>query len=134
MLNHDLVYFEDIGTNDTAGIVCIGLISDTCCSDFEDPLTEKEKIGVEPNGNGSWIYPDGKFVRRECKSCVGITSDTFSVFRTDNATILYRNQNATQNISGIYRCEVPLAITIPHTYYVGIVDKSKGILKQSNKN
>ncbi len=132
LIDHDIIYFEDIGTNYSTGLTCNGIVSDICCSDFEEPLTLKEINGSEPNGNGSWIYPSGKYVRRPCGTCEDVMIETFSIFRTENATILYRNENATNNVSGIYRCEIPLAITVPHFYYIGIAGKSNGMSSNSS--
>lgn len=126
--NHELLYFDEIGYNQSSGLVCDGLASDICCVD-NDPLEEGGKNGSEPNGIGSWISPDNMYVRHDCKGCMNVTVDTFQVHRTDNSTILYRNQNPTELVGGIYRCKIPLSMNTseeePLIQYVGIFERAR---------
>lgn len=125
--NHDLIYFDEIGLNFINGVICSGVVSDICCTDF-DPLSENAKRGIEPNGNGSWIYPNDLYVKRDCTGCTGVELDSFRLQRTSNSTILFRNENTTLHSPGIYRCEVPLNTSDPRILYVGIFERGEGKL------
>ena len=125
--DHSLLYFDEIGLDYTSGLVCSGLASDVCCRDY-DPLTAAGKNGSKPNGIGSWLYPDGSYVRLDCGDCTDAKSDPYLVHRTENSTILYRNELVSEYSSGIYRCQIPLNISTdePLTQHVGIYKRRGG--------
>lgn len=129
VINHDLLYFDQIGYNRSSGLVCDGLASDICCQD-SDPLGEGSRNGSQPNGIGSWIAPDNTYVRHYCQGCVGVAMDTFQVHRTENSTILFRNKDPKERIPGIYRCEIPLSLNMtdekPLIQHVGIYEGGQG--------
>ena len=129
VINHDLLFFDEIGFNQSSGLVCDGLASNICCTNY-DMLNEGERDGSQPNGIGGWITPDGAYARYDCEGCVGVEKDTFQLHRTQNTTILYRNENPRRLNSGIYRCEVPLSVNIsdqqPLIQYVGIYQRGQG--------
>lgn len=124
------MYFDDIGFNQTHGVVCSGLASDVCCYNYS-PLTPGGEDGSEANGVGSWVYPDGSYVRYNCSGCADVEEDNFQIVRTRNTTILYQNENTMEMMNGIYRCEIPLNISEsqdfkPLVQYVGIYERGKG--------
>lgn len=130
VVNHGLLYFDEIGFNHSSGLVCSGVASDVCCYDY-NPITVGGKNGSEPNGVGSWFYPDSSYVRHDCNGCVGVEMDSFQVHRTKNSTDLYQNRNAAWKLPGIYKCEIPLNITnsLEHlTQYIGIYERGQGNL------
>ena len=133
VLNHQLVYFDEIGYDQSDGLVCDGHASKICCRD-DHPTSRGGRNGVQSNGVGSWIYPDGSYVRYPCNdSCDDVQKDTFELQRTPNTIILYRNKGpeVAGLLSGIYRCIVPLSIMSDEsenlTQYIGIYEKGKGI-------
>lgn len=135
IVNHDLVYFDEIGFDPATGLICSGLASGICCEDY-DPVSSGGIEGSEPNGIGSWVYPNGSYVRRNCTGCSNVESDPFQIFRTVNTTILYRNDPNNLPMAGIYRCKTPL-----NTSFEGVVDNALiqfvGIYKRfkgKNKN
>lgn len=127
--NHQLLYFDEIGFNQSTGLVCSGLASDVCCYD-QHQVSAGGVAGSQPNGVGSWVYPNGQYVRFNCSECVEmVEEEEFLLHRTSNTTILYRNENVMAMSSGIYRCEIPLNISdgmMPLTQYVGIYEPGKG--------
>lgn len=131
IVDHDLVYFDEIGFNQSTGLVCDGLASDICCQDV-DPIKGGGKNGSQPNGIGSWIAPDNTYIRRDCQGCVNVDMDTFQVHRTRNTTILYRNVNPMELERGIYRCQIPLSLSVNAsdqeilTQHVGIYERGQG--------
>lgn len=131
MFNHTLLYFDEIGYNQSSGLVCDGTASSICCEDY-DPLLDNGGMsnGTQANGIGSWITPYNMYVQFECEGCVDVLMDTFQVYRTDNSTILYRNKNHKQHVKGIYRCEIPLSTNVTKdetlVHYVGIFERGVG--------
>ncbi len=127
-MNHQLVYFDEIGYDQLTGLICDGHASEICCYN-DHPVSNEGRNGDQPNGVGSWVYPDGSYVRHACDGCFGIQSDSFQLQRKANTTTLYRNKGVTQFMSGIYRCDVPLNISDKSqllTQYVGIYEKGQG--------
>lgn len=130
VVNHDLVYFDEIGVNMSTGLICSGVASDICCGD-DNPVGDGGEDGREPNGLGSWVYPDGSYVRYDCNSCIGVEEDTFQVHRTENTTILSLNKDASmRQLNGIYTCDIPLNTSAEDvnvlTQYVGIYERGMG--------
>jgi hypothetical protein len=123
------LYFDQIGYNQSTGLICDGIVSGICCGNY-GILEEGGKNGSKPNGIGSWISPDNMYVRYKCKGCVNVTMDTFQVHRTENSTILYRNSDPKVLVDGIYRCEIPISNDISGenslTQYVGIFKRGEG--------
>lgn len=131
VINHALLYFDEIGYNQSSGLVCDGIASDICCQN-SNALGEGGKNGSLPNGIGSWITPGDTYVRRDCDGCTDILMDTFQVHRTENATVMYRNENPDELVDGIYRCVIPLSTNSsdgePLIQYIGIFERGKGKL------
>ena len=128
--NHQLLYFDEIGYNQSTGIVCSGRASDVCCYDY-NTLSEGEQDGSDANGVGSWVDPSGAYVRYNCTGCEDLEQDNFQIHRTRNATVMFQNEEAVTRSSGIYRCEIPLNISsdgMPLTQYVGIYERGTGKL------
>lgn len=128
VVNHDLVYFDEIGVSISTGLICNGIASDICCHD-DDPVGDGGEDGSESNGLGSWVHPDGSYIRYDCNSCTGVEEDTFQVHRTESTTILYRNEDATMKLlSGIYKCDIPLNTSAEDvlTHSVGIYERGMG--------
>ena len=131
------MYFDEIGYNQSSGLICDGTASGICCEDYDSLPEGSGENGSQPNGIGSWITPDSTYVRYDCQGCVDVLNDTFQVYRTDNSTILYRNKNPKQRVEGIYRCEIPLSTNIteeePLVQYVGIFERGQGKQAISHK-
>lgn len=126
IINHDLVYFDEIGFTPSTGLICSGVASDSCCRD-DDPVTDEGLCGHGPSGVGSWIYPDSKFVRRESNGSVDAEYENFQIHRTKNTN---RNRYSNIFVSGIYRCEIPLNISadvMPLILYVGIYKRGNSM-------
>lgn len=132
VINHQLVYFDEIGFDQLTGLICDGHASKICCYN-DDPISTGGKNGDEASGVGSWVYPDGLYVRRACNGCIDVQTDTFQLQRTTNTTILVQNRAAVQLLSGIYRCIVPLNTSDEYlVHYVGIYEREQGMLKYSS--
>ena len=129
VVNHQLVYFDEIGFEQLTGLICDGHASEICCHDDHSMSSERSL----PNGIGSWLYPSGSYVQRACDNdCDSVQTDTFQLKRTPNTTSLYRNKRngVAGFMSGIYRCVVPLNLSDESEvliHYVGIYEEGQGV-------
>lgn len=123
VVNHQVVYLKEIGTSQLMGLICDGRASATCCYDYP---TESSN-GMEPNGIGSWIYPDGSYVQHTSDGCDSVQGKPFQVNRTSTTISLFRKKECLPFLKGIYRCVVPLNVSDADnlTHYVGIYERKE---------
>ena len=101
--NNSCVALEDIGENDTA-LLCMTKFT-SCC-----------KVGNGPN-LGKWYFPN----RTEVPSA----GDQWDFYRTRGHTVV-RMHHRGGGVEGIYRCDIPDAMNITQSIYIGVYSASSG--------
>ena len=106
--NNSLVTLEDIGEGDDA-LLCMTNLP-ACC---RPPYTESNGKG----SIGNWYFPNGSRVPSS-----GNQSD-FHRTRGQSVVSLHRRRDGKD---GVYRCEVPDAMNIIQTIYIGVYTANYG--------
>ena len=111
--NNSLVSLEDIGEWDDA-LLCVTDLT-ACCR----PLY----TGVIGSWLGNWYFPNGTRLRN---FYANYTSDTqWDFFRSRGHVIVYMHRRR-GGVNGIYRCEIPDAMNVTQTMYIGVYTASTG--------
>ena len=99
--NNSIVTLEDIGEDDSA-LLCI-TNQTTCCRTSD--------TGDMVGGLGNWYLPNG--------SRVPIEENQWDFFRTrgEMVVLMHRRRGGEE---GIYRCEIPDAMNVTQTIYIGV--------------
>ena len=106
--NNSLVTLEDIGDGDKDALFCVTNLT-ACC--------QPPHAGLNGSTIGNWFFPNGTKVP---------SSDTMWDFyrgRVKMAVQLYRRRGGEE---GIYRCEIPDAMNVTQTIYIGLYNASGG--------
>ena len=98
---------EDIGDGDDA-LLCI--TSQTACC--RPPYTSDMGLAL-----GNWFFPNGTGVSG---------SSNQSDFYTTRGQMVVRMHRKKGGVEGIYRCEIPDAMNVTQTIYIGVYSISTG--------
>ena len=100
---------EDIGEDDDA-LLCI--TNQTACC--RRPYTGG-------NALGNWFFPNGTRV----PSASSASSEKLDIYR-DRGQMVVRMHRRRGGVEGIYRCEIPDAMNVNQTIYIGVYSASTG--------
>ena len=106
-MNNSNVTLEDIGEVDDA-LLCI--TNQTACC--QPPYT-----GEMGPTLGNWFFPN-----RTRVPCAGLGSD---IYRTRGQMVVYLHRVGGGE-EGMYRCEIPDAMNVNQTIYIGVYSASTG--------
>ena len=107
--NNSIVMLEDIGQNDDA-LLCITNYT-ACC---RPPYTGGLALG-------NWFFPNGTTVPSETAT----SGEEWDFFRTRDQ-MMVRLHRRRDGVEGIYRCEIPDAINVTQTIYIGVYSGRTG--------
>ena len=99
--NNSLVNLEDIGIGKVALLCKTDL--NVCCN--------------RPNSLGSWFYPNGTRVPNQQKKW------NFYKARGEMVVLMHRGRGG---VDGIYCCEIPDAMKVSQTIYIGVYNTNTG--------
>ena len=99
---------EDIGDGDDA-LLCITNYT-ACC---RPPYTSE----MGPQALGNWFYPNGTRVQ---------SSDAQWDFHRTRGQMVVHLHRRRGGVEGIYRCEIPDAMNVNQTIYIGVYSASTG--------
>ena len=102
--NHGFVLLNNIGGGD-ASLLCL-TNRPACC---RSPYAE--------NGRGNWFFPNGTRV-----PSTGMQWD----FHRTRGHSMVRLQRRRGGVNGIYRCEIPDAMNVNQSLYIGVYTNSTG--------
>ena len=107
-MNNSNVTLEDIGEDDDA-LLCITNLA-ACC---RPPYTGD----MVPGAIGNWFFPNG--------TRVPSSGDQWDFHRTRGQMVvcLHRRRGGEE---GVYRCEIPDAMNVNQTVYIGVYSASTG--------
>ena len=105
--NNSIVMLENIGEDDDA-LLCITNLT-ACC---QPPYT-----GVNGSVLGNWFFPNGTGVSG---------SNNQSDFHTTKGQMVVRMNRRRGGVEGIYRCQIPDAINVIQTIYIGVYSANTG--------
>ena len=100
--NNSIVTLEDIGEGDDA-LLCITNYT-ACCR--------------PPKALGNWFFPNGTTVPN-------VSKEKWDIFR-DRGQMVVRMNRRGGGVEGIYRCEIPDAMNVIQTIYIGVYSASTG--------
>ena len=98
--NNSIVILEDIGEGDDA-LLCI--TNQTACC--RNPAI------------GNWFFPNG--------SRVPSSGNQWDIYRTRGQMVVHMHRRR-GGVEGIYRCEIPDAVNVTQTLYIGVYSASTG--------
>ena len=107
--NNSIVTLEDIGEDDDA-LLCITNYTACCRGD-----------NTSESALGNWYFPNGTSVPSE-KVTSGEKQD---IYRTRGQMVVHMNRRR-GGVEGIYRCEIPDAVNVIQTIYIGVYSASTG--------
>ena len=96
---------EDIGEGDDA-LLCI--TNQTACCRSDD---------TGGNASGNWYYPNGTRLHS--------AGGKWDIYR-DRGQMVVRMNHRRGGVEGIYRCEIPDAMNVFQTIYIGVYSASTG--------
>ena len=108
--NNSIVTLEDIGEDDDA-LLC--LTNQTACC-------HGHYTGVNGSALGNWFFPNGTRVP---------SSDNQWDFHRTRGQMVVRMHRRRGGVEGIYRCEIPDAMNVTKTIYIGVYLASTGECK-----
>lgn len=96
-----MILVDELAVGDELSCVAIG----SCCRiDFSTLYTPNVRDGIIPSGSGSWLYPNGSYVRPSRF----IYADSYGIERpTDLGEVNLRRRLSSGIAEGVWRCEVP---------------------------
>lgn len=97
LVNNSIIFHEEFEVGDK--IICSTTNTTGCCG-LHDFLTPGAQIGSAPSGVGSWLHPNGSYVR------LVLTTDVFVITRGPGVVRLRRNRQGPRS-SGLWTCLVP---------------------------
>ena len=113
--NNSIVILEDIGEGDDA-LLCITNL--TAC--YQPNVNDTEEV-VPVSGN--WYFPNGTQVPSNSVNC---TSGEEWEFYSNGGQMVVRMHRRRGGVEGIYRCEIPDAMNVTQTIYIGVYSASTG--------
>ena len=115
--NNSIVTLENIGVGDDA-LVCITNLT-ACCRSSD--------TGINRTVLGNWYFPNGTRVRSQASSRVanGTSNEQQEFYRSRGQmmVLLHRRRCGEE---GIYRCEIPDAMNVIQSIYIGVYSASTG--------
>ena len=105
--NNSIVILEDIGEDDDA-LLCV--TNQTACC--RSPST-----GVNGSVFGNWLFPNGTKVP---------SSDDQWDFHRTRGQMVVRMHRRRGGVEGIYHCEIPDAMNVTQTIYIGVYSANTG--------
>ena len=106
--NNSNVILENIGEDDDGALLCI-THQIACC---KPPYTSEKGFAV-----GDWYFPNG--------TRVPSTGNQWDFHRTRGQSVVRLNRRRGGE-EGIYRCEIPDAMNVSRTIYIGVYSASTG--------
>ena len=110
--NNSFVFLEDIGDSDDA-LLCI--TNQTACC-------RRPHTGEEESAMGNWFFPNGT---RVSSYTVNETSGLQLNVYTTRGEMVVRMHRRRDGEDGIYRCEIPDAMNVTQTIYIGVYTRSE---------
>ena len=107
--NNSIVILEDIGRGDDDALLCI--TNQTACSQSND-------TGGPALGN--WFFPNGTRVPSD-----NANRTQWDFYRTRGQMVV-RMHHKRGGVEGIYRCEIPDAMNVTQTKYIGVYSATTG--------
>ena len=104
---------ENIGEGDDA-LLCI-TFKTACC---RPPYTDEVELVI-----GNWFFPNGT---RLPSDIANETSGEEWDFYRDRVQMVVRMNRRKGGVEGIYRCEIPDAMNVNQTIYIGVYSVSTG--------
>ena len=121
VLNHGIVYLQDIGEHHTA-LLC--LTNNThCCS---------RQYTYGGTIQGQWYFPNGTSVPN--RGSYYIFDGHYWKFYRDRGLGVVRMHRRRGGVVGIYRCEIPDANGVNQTLFVGLYNQGSGTLMHCRKH
>ena len=117
--NNSNVILEDIGEGDDA-LLCITNYTACCSSHY---------TGENESFLGNWFFPNGTKVPSETAA----SGDQWDFHRTRGQMVV-RLHRRRGGVEGIYRCEIPDAMNVYQTIYIGVYSASTGEWYMLNHN
>ena len=102
--NNSLVTLEDIGENDTA-LLCMTNLTACCRTPYTDEVL------------GNWFFPNETRVP---------SNNNNTDFYRDGDQMVVRLKRRRDGMDGIYRCEIPDAMNVTRTIYIGLYTADTG--------
>lgn len=112
-MNHGMISVNDLAIGGDLSCITIG----QCCSLFPR-LSEDARLGIAPSGIGSWLYPNGSYVR------LSLSGDSYGIVRDRGEVNLYRQSSRVAE--GVWRCVVPGVYGAFETIHIGIYLPGQG--------
>ena len=101
---------EDIGEYDDA-LLCITTLTDCC------------QLSYNGSALGNWFFPNG--TRVPSRFANAASGERWNFYR-DRGQMVVRMHRRRGGEEGIYRCEIPDAIYVIQTIYIGVYSASTG--------
>ena len=110
--NNSNVILEDIGEQDDALLCKTNLTA--CC---------RSSNTSDSHALGNWFFPNGTRVRSKVAN--ETSREEWDIYRTRGqmVVLLHRRRGGEE---GIYRCEIPDAVNVTQTIYIGVYSASTG--------
>ena len=113
--NNSLVTLEDIGEDRDAALLCL-TDQTACCSHFY--------TGEIGSALGNWFFPNGT---RIPSTYANYTTRTQWDFHRTRGQMIVHMRRRRGGVDGIYRCEIPDAMNVTQTIYIGVYSANTGV-------
>ena len=111
--NNSIVMLEEIGEGDDA-LLCI--TNQTACC-------RRPHTGEMGPAIGNWFFPNGTRVPSDIAN--GTSGEKWDLYRDRGQMVVHMNRRR-GGVEGIYRCEIPDAMNVNQTIYIGVYSPSTG--------
>ena len=108
--NNSIVTLEDIGEGDDASLLCV-TDQPACCHPYY--------TGEIGSALGNWFFPNGTRILHYT------TGTRWDFYRTRGQMIILMHRRR-GGVDGIYSCEIPDAMNVTQTIYIGVYTASAG--------
>ena len=108
--NNSIVILEDIGEGDNA-LLCMTNLT-ACC---RPPYTGGTRKAI-----GNWYFPNGTRLHSG-----RVNGEEWDLYRTRGKMAIHMNRRR-GGVEGIYHCEIPDAMNVTQTIYIGVYSASTG--------
>ena len=106
---------EDIGEGRDAALLCL-TDQTACCSRFY--------TGEIGSALGNWFFPNGT---RIPSTYANYTTRTQWDFHRTRGQMIVHMRRRRGGVDGIYRCEIPDAMNVTQTIYIGVYSANTGV-------